>query len=92
MFGARATVVVPAAPPARPSSIQGLRMPITEVVLSLHLPNSGMLIIASSDPTLVTRARFLGASSAPTNWLIFRARETSSGAWKRRAPPAYEST
>ncbi len=49
-------------PPASPTSIQGRRMPHRDVVRSLSRPNSGLLTIDSSDPTPVTRARFLGAS------------------------------
>ena len=46
-------------PPARPTSIQGRRIPSREVVRSLSLPASGLLTMDSSDPTPVTRARLL---------------------------------
>ena len=90
MFGARATVRMPVVPPTSPTTIQGRRMPHRDVVRSLSRPKNGLLTIDSSDPTPVTRARFLGASSRPTRWLTFSASDTSSGARKSSAPPAYD--
>ena len=91
MVGASATVRVPTAPPARPTSIHGRRIPSRDVVRSLSRPKNGLLTIANSDPTPVTSARLRGARSMPTRSLTLRASDTSSGARKSSAPPAYDS-
>ena len=88
MLGATATVRMPRQPPARPTSIQGLRMPHREVVRSLSLPKNGLATIASREPMLVTSASRPGAWSMPTSALTLRARETSSGARSSSAAPA----
>ena len=75
-------------PPTSPTSIHGRRMPRRDVVRSLNRPKSGLLTIASSEPTPVTSARFFGASSMPTRSLTFSASDTSSGPRKSREPPA----
>ena len=91
MLGATATTRVPAVPPARPTSIHGRRIPSREVVRSLNRPKKGLLTIARSEPTPVTRARFFGAWSMPTSEFTFRASETSRGAIITKVPPAKES-
>ena len=71
---------MPTLPPARPTTIQGLRMPHAEVVRSLSLPNSGFATMASNEPMLVTSASRPGAASMPTSSSTFNASETSNGA------------
>jgi hypothetical protein len=87
MFGAVATTSVPAAPTATPVTIQGRRIPTLDVVRSLSRPNSGLAMMASSDPTPVTSARLRGAASMPTRSFTLRARDTRSGARNSRDPP-----
>ena len=91
MLGASATVRMPRLPVARPTAIQGLRMPHREEVRSLSLPKNGLATIASREPTLVTSASRPGAASMPTRSLTFNARETNRGARNSREVPVYAS-
>ncbi len=88
---AMATVMMPMVPPARPTSIQGRRLPRREVVRSLSRPKKGLLTSANSEPAPVIRARLRGARSMPTSSLTLRASVTSSGARNSSAPPAYDN-
>jgi hypothetical protein len=74
-----ATTNRPAAPPIRPMTIQGRRIPYREVVRSLILPKNGLPTRASSAPTPSTSDRLAGACALPTNELTLRASVTSTG-------------
>lgn len=71
---------MPTVPPARPSSIQGRRIPNREVVRSLSLPDNGLANRARNEPAANVSARRPGASSAPTRSPTFNASVTSNGA------------
>jgi hypothetical protein len=84
MLGANATARIPDEPASRPMTIHGRRMPHDEEVRSLILPKNGFATIDSSPPTPATSDRLLGARSAPTSELTFRANVTRRGARNSR--------
>src|SRR5215213_8712807 len=84
MLGARAIATIPDEPPSRPITIQGRRIPQREEVRSLILPKNGFATIDNSPPTPATSDRLLGARSAPTSELTFRANVTRRGARNSR--------
>ena len=91
MLGASATMRMPREPPARPVTIQGLRMPSGDAVRSLIRPKNGLPTMASRAPIPATSARLFGARSIPTSEFTFKAKVTSRGAMNSRLVLMYAS-
>ena len=77
--GAKATTRMPKDPPARPTIIQGRRIPHRDVVRSLNRPKKGFATRATSDPVAATTDRLEAARSVPTRELTLSAKRHQEG-------------